>query len=226
MGHRLQCVTCAVSGLTSSIAVDGNADYVTRMPGGGVLLEPPEGTAVVWDNIDPSGDRLDKRAEHSGTSIKKGEKWGINVWLPSEFSMLSSSARLVVASDDTTRKHLKKCLSPYVDDALFVETIDEDSNASDDAKDSTYAAHPKDLLRQIGDGLPPLVRDGKVGKLQLLLHRRDILRPNATRARRCWLEIRGSLPASLRNDVLKGLKTNTSKLKLNVRAESSLMAWT
>ena len=78
---------------------EGDPAFCEPMAGGGFLVKPPAGCAVVWDNLDPCGDRLDKRAEHSGTAIDAGEKWGINVWLPSEFSMLSSSARLFLKAN-------------------------------------------------------------------------------------------------------------------------------
>ena len=39
-----------------------------------------KGDAIFWDNILPSGEE-DKRMLHSGTELKKGKKYGLNIWV-------------------------------------------------------------------------------------------------------------------------------------------------
>ena len=51
------------------------------LAGGGVRLAPPDGSALVWTNVDDFG-RADLRALHAGEPLGAGEKWGLNVWLP------------------------------------------------------------------------------------------------------------------------------------------------
>jgi len=64
-------------------SLDENDGGETEFPLIGVKSKPSKGTAVFWRNMTPDG-KLLKKTLHRGNPVKKGIKFGLNLWIRSE----------------------------------------------------------------------------------------------------------------------------------------------
>lgn len=76
-GQRIATFFCYLNSLDEG---DGGE---TEFPEIGVKVKPSKGTAVFWWNEDPRGNPLEKTL-HRGNPIKKGVKYGLNIWIRDE----------------------------------------------------------------------------------------------------------------------------------------------
>ena len=53
--------------------------------GGGLLVKPAAGDAVLWENLDGRGAR-DDRMRHGSCPVREGDKWVLQLWVHAERS--------------------------------------------------------------------------------------------------------------------------------------------
>ena len=46
----------------------------------GLNVQPEEGAAVLWYNLDPASGAVEEASFHAGCDVIEGEKWAANNW--------------------------------------------------------------------------------------------------------------------------------------------------
>lgn len=196
---------------------------MSDLEGGGLLFTPPPCTALCWTNVE-AGARPDRRVEHAGTPVLRGEKWGLNVWLPTPAAHASSTLRIwPSADDDVAFRFLVDELARHVND-LRVDARPPESTATS----APSEASPTSLLRLFERALPPEARhacERPKGDfvVQLVIHAATPVTEGAPCSR--VLELRCALPLLTKEATLGALAAAARGAGLAFRQGPGMCQW-